>query len=55
MSGLIESMCRSGGITPDQARRMLADILTFLAARLPSPVLGRIKQALSEEDGNAGL
>ena len=55
MSGLIESMCRVGGVTPDQARRMLAELLTFLAARLPSPVMGRIKQALSEEDSHAGL
>jgi uncharacterized MAPEG superfamily protein len=50
MTALLESICVRAGISQDQARSTLEAILVFLAAKLPSPVMGRIRQALSDPE-----
>jgi hypothetical protein len=47
MDELIDAVQRQAGISEEQAEIAVSAILTFLSARLPSPLVGRI-QALLE-------
>jgi hypothetical protein len=50
---LIQSVGRSAGMSPQQARGVVGDMLRFLAARLPSPLFGELQAWLSAEPGRA--
>jgi hypothetical protein len=43
---LIELVAQRAGITPAQAELAIACMLGYLTARLPSPVVGRIREQL---------
>jgi hypothetical protein len=43
MDQLIEAVQRQAGISTEQAQRAVAAMLSFLSARLPSPLVGRIQ------------
>jgi hypothetical protein len=43
---LIRLVAREAGISLDQAGRAVSAVLGFLTARLPSPVVGRIREQL---------
>jgi hypothetical protein len=48
MDSLVEDIRLSSGISRPQAENALDATLRFLSARLPSPVMGRIRYALYE-------
>jgi hypothetical protein len=48
MKTLLENIRRATGIDQIQAEQALGAVLSFLSARLPSPVMGRIRDALSQ-------
>ena len=43
---LIQLLAQRAGITPAQAEIAIACVLGYLTARLPSPVVGRIREQL---------
>ena len=47
MKNLIEEIRSRSGISQIQAELALGAMLSFLAARLPSPIMGRIKEAIA--------
>jgi hypothetical protein len=49
MNILVNDISRTSRISADQARLALGAILSFLGARLPSPVMGRIHEALGDD------
>jgi hypothetical protein len=58
MQALLDQMRASSGITEFEARKALAAVISYMASRLPSPVMGRIRVALRQnhdekELGNA--
>lgn len=58
MNMLLEDIQKASGVDQVKAELALGAILGFLGARLPSPVMGRIKEALlngteSKDLGNA--
>ena len=58
MKTLLKDIRGASGIDQIEAEQALGAVLEFLSARLPSPVMGRIRDALSEsgptkELGNA--
>lgn len=48
MKALLENIRRASGINQMEAEQALGAVLSFLSARLPSPVMGRIRDALSQ-------
>lgn len=48
MKTLLENIRQASGINQMEAEQALGAVLSFLSARLPSPVMGRIRDALSE-------
>jgi hypothetical protein len=42
------------GASRPQAERAVQAMLGFLGARLPSPIMGRIREALSEDETGEG-
>lgn len=48
MDDLLKDMQTKCGINRNQAESALGLALCFLAARLPSPIMGRIKAALAQ-------
>jgi hypothetical protein len=59
MNTLIEDMRAASGIDQREAEQALGAVLCFLSARLSSPIMGRIRDALSQDTslkqlGNAG-
>ncbi|MEO8008918.1 MAG: hypothetical protein ABI728_10440 [Betaproteobacteria bacterium] len=46
MDELVKLVVQRAGITPAQAELAVAGMLGYLAARLPSPVVGRIRELL---------
>jgi hypothetical protein len=46
MNMLLEDIQKASGVDQVKAELALGAILGFLGARLPSPVMGRIKEAL---------
>jgi hypothetical protein len=48
MDELIQLVARRAGISPAQAALAVSAILGHLTARLPSPVVGRIREQLCE-------
>jgi hypothetical protein len=59
MKNLLEDIRNASGVDEMKAELALGAVLGFLSARLPSPVMGRIKEALSpngdgKDLGNAG-
>jgi len=59
MDELIQAVQRQAGVSSEQAQIAVAAMLTFLSARLPSPLFGRIRALLDGdprtrlEDGSA--
>jgi hypothetical protein len=47
---LIELVSERAGISPSQAGLAVATMISYLAARLPSPVVGRIREQLGERE-----
>ena len=54
MDELIQRVARRAGISPGQAALAVAAMLGYLAMRLPSPVIGRIREQLDNVDGAGG-
>jgi hypothetical protein len=54
MDELIDAVQRQAGISEEQAARAVAAMVSFLSARLPSPLVGRI-QALLEKTDSGGV
>jgi hypothetical protein len=58
MNMLVNDISRTSRISADQAKLALGTVMSFLGARLPSPVMGRIHEALGSEgagnDNHAG-
>jgi hypothetical protein len=48
MKALLENIRETSGINQMEAEQALGAVLSFLSARLPSPVMGRIREALSQ-------
>ena len=48
MKTLLENIRQASGINQMEAEQALGAVLSFLSARLPSPVMGRIRDALSQ-------
>lgn len=48
MDELIQLVAQRAGISPAQAALAIAAMLSYLTARLPSPVVGRIREQLGE-------
>ena len=48
MDELIQLVAQRAGISPAQAGLAISAMLSYLAARLPSPVVGRIREQLGE-------
>lgn len=48
MDELIQLVAQRAGISPAKARLAVAAMLAYLTARLPSPVVGRIREQLGE-------
>jgi hypothetical protein len=48
MKRLLEDIRLASGINQVEAEQALGVILGFLSARLPSPVMGRVREALSQ-------
>lgn len=48
MYELIQRVAQRAGISPAQASLAIAEMLSYLTARLPSPVVGRIRELLGE-------
>jgi hypothetical protein len=55
MKMLVEDIRLTSGISRPQAEHALQTTLRFLGSRLPSPVMGRIREALSESGRAAGV
>ena len=49
MKTLLEDIRLASGINQLEAERALGTVLGFMSARLPSPIMGRIYSALSED------
>ena len=50
MNLLLEDICKASGVDTLKAEQALGAMLEFLSARLPSPVMGRIKEVLTYGD-----
>jgi hypothetical protein len=50
---LIHSVALRAGISPAEAARAVSATLAFLAARLPSPVMGHIHEAVVDAGAQA--
>lgn len=48
MDELIKMVVQRAGISPEQARRAVLAVVSYLTARLPSSVVGRIREQLEE-------
>ncbi len=48
MDELIQRVAERAGISPAQATLAISEVLNLLAARLPSPFVGRIRELLGE-------
>lgn len=46
MKSLLDHIRSSSGISQTEAERALGAVISFMASRLPSPVMGRVRQAL---------
>lgn len=53
MDELIDHVARRAGLTREQARRAVEATIGFLTAKLPSPVVGRLRELLSGGDDDA--
>ena len=47
MDELIQLVAQQAGISPVQAKLAISAILNYLTARLPSPVVGRVREQLN--------
>jgi hypothetical protein len=54
MDELIQMVARRAGISSAQSALAIAAMLAYLAMRLPSPVIGRIREQLDSVDGAGG-
>lgn len=48
MDELIQLVAQRAGISPEQAALAVAAMVSYLTVRLPSPVVGRIREQLGE-------
>jgi hypothetical protein len=54
MNILIKDIRTTSGISQTEAELALGTVLEFFAARLPSPVMGRIREALLSQESLVG-
>lgn len=54
VSTLVNDIARTSRISADQARLALGTVLSFLGSRLPSPVMGRIQEAMRDDGPSEG-
>ncbi len=54
MKTILDEIQALTGASRPQAERAVQVVLGFLGARLPSPVMGRIREALSEDETREG-
>jgi len=50
MDELIDAVQRQAGISEEEARQAVAATMAFFSARLPSPLVGRIRALLEATD-----
>lgn len=55
MNTLLEDIRNASGVDEMKAEQALGAVLEFFSARLPSPVMGRIREALSQNKKQSGL
>ena len=60
MEELIDAVQRQAGLSEEEARKAVVATMAFFSARLPSPLVGRIRALLEGTDqnrrsGNAAL
>lgn len=55
MDKLLEDIRQASGISQMEAEQALGAVLSFLSARLPSPVMGRIRDAISHNGTSKDL
>lgn len=48
MDELIQLVAQRAGISPEQAALAVAAMVSYLTVRLPSPVVGRIREQLGD-------
>ena len=48
-SPLVYDVSQKSRISEDQARLAINEIMSFLGAKLPSPVMGRIREVLADK------
>lgn len=51
MDGLTRLVAQRAGISLRQAALAVLEVMSYLAARLPSPVVGRIRELLEDAQG----
>ena len=51
MDELVQMVAQRGGISSAQAELAVSAMLDYLTARLPSPLVGRIREQLGEVPG----
>jgi hypothetical protein len=49
-ASLIEDVARAASISPEQAEAAVRQVLVFLASRLPSPIIGRLRTILDSTE-----
>ena len=49
-ASLIEDVARAASISPEQAEAAVRQVLVFLASRLPSPIVGRLRTILDSTE-----
>ena len=54
MDELIDHVARRAGLTRDQARAAVDAVLGYFTAKLPSPVVGRMRELLRSDKDAAG-
>lgn len=55
MNTLLEDIRNASGVDEMKAEQALGAVLEFFSARLPSPVMGQIREALSNAKTQTGL
>ncbi len=54
MDELILAVVREAGLSPEQAALAVTTVVNFLTARLPSPLVGELRERLGALPGNVG-
>ncbi len=54
MDELIKQVSQKAGITPEQAKQAIAQVLEFLKTRLPAPVANQVEAVLGGKTPDLG-